>query len=120
MAKVSFTSWADDTEQTVKASACRVNRVDVYPHASQAAEVYINFWDVANPNPGTTATKMQLPIGTATIQGARKKITFLFPGGGIRFATACTIHCATDTTGETAPTTTSLPPRIDVWYSEGN
>ena len=120
MAKKSFTSWANTTEQTVYAGACRVTRVDAYPHASQAAEVYIDFWDNADPTPGTTDTKMVLPIGTATIQGARRKTTYIFPGGGIRFATACTIFCATSPENATAPTTTSLPPLIDVFYTTGN
>ena len=120
MAKKSFTgAWTDTTEQTVLASACRVTRIDAYPHASQAAEVYIQLWDVANPTPGTTDTKMCLPVGSLTVQGPRKT-TFLFPGGGIRFATACTIFCATGPEGATGATTTSLPPRIDVYYSVGN
>ena len=119
MAKKSFTAWTDTTEQTVYSGACRVTRVDAYPNASQSAEAYICFWDNANPTPGTTDTKMTLPIGTVTIQG-RRKTTFLFPGGGIRFATACTIHCATGPENGTAPLTTALPPLIDVFYTTGN
>jgi hypothetical protein len=120
MAKASFTSaWVDTTEQTVLASACRVTRIDVYPHATQANEVYLQMWDVVNPTPGTTDTKMCLPIGSQTVQG-RRKTTFLFPGGGIRFATACTIFCGTTPETNTGATTTSLPPRIDVFYSVGN
>jgi hypothetical protein len=119
MAKKSFTSWADTTEQTVLAAACRVTKVVAYPHESQAAEVYIQFWDAANPTPGTDDTKMCLPIGSKTVNGSRP-VTFLFPNGGIRFATACTIFCATGAEGATAPTTTSLPPQIDVYYLTGN
>ena len=119
MAKKSFTTWANTTEQTVYSGACRVTRVDAYPYDTQAAEVYICFWDASNPTPGTTDTKMTLPIGTVTIQG-RRKTTFVFPNGGIRFATACTIHCATTPENGTAPTSTSLPPLIDVFYTTGN
>jgi hypothetical protein len=119
MAVARFTSWADTTEQTVLAAPCRVHAVEVVPHNTQANEVYVQFWDNANPTPGTTDTKMCLPVGSLTVAGGPKRRKFVFPGG-IRFATACTIFCATGPEGATAPTTTSLPPLINVYYSEGN
>ena len=119
MAKASFTSWTDTTEQTVYSGACRVTKIVAYPYATQVAEVYIQFWDATNPTPGTTDTKMTIPIGTNTVNGSRP-VTVLFPNGGVRFATACTIFCATGAEGATAPITTSLPPQIDVYYTTGN
>ena len=119
MAKASFTTFTDTTEQSVYAGACRVHRVDVYPYPTQTAAAFVCFWDLANPTPGTDDTYMTLPIGTITVTGTRK-ITFLFPGGGIRFATACTIFCAAGPESATAAATTLAPGKIDVFYSTGN
>ena len=119
MAVKSITAWADDTEQTVFSGAGRVHCIEVVPNDAQAAEVYLIFWDVANPNPATTAEKMVIPIGTLAIEGGplRHKIKF---SPGIRFTTACTVFMATAYAGETAPTTTSLPQVTNIYYTVGN
>jgi hypothetical protein len=120
MAVVTFTTWANTTEQTVLAATCRVTAIEIQPHASQAAEVYFQLFNDASPTPGSTAPNMVIPIGTVTTQGLKRRLKVLFPNGGIRFDTACTAFCGTAAAGGTAPTTTSLPPYIRVSYAIGN
>ena len=128
----SATTWVDDTEQTVSAAACRVTAIEILPHEEQANEVYLQLFNSADPDPGTTAPNMVIPIGTNTTQGAgtantwttaggmSRKRKVIFPGGGFRFGTACTAICTTTATGETAATTTSLPKSIRIFYVLGN
>lgn len=126
------TTWADDTEQTVYAGACRVTAIEIQPHPQQVNTVYLQLWDATNPNPGTTAATMVIPVGSVATQGAgthskssgsaeggprTRKV--IFPGGGYRFGTGCTILCTTTSVGETAATTTSLPGRVRVYYVKG-
>ena len=120
MAVATFTTWADTTEQTVLAAACRVTAIEIARHAEQANEVYLQLFDVANPTPGTTAPRMVLPVPTVAVAGGGNSphiYKYIFPGG-LRFGTACTAFCSTTDDGATAPTTTSLPPRIRVFFAQ--
>lgn len=120
MAKARFTTWADTTEQTVLAAPCRVTVIEIEPNFSQSAEVYLQLFNAADPTPGVTAPNLVIPIGTVTTQGVKGKTKVVFPGGGIRFGTACTAFCSTAAAGGTAPTTTALPRAISVFYAKGN
>mgnify|MGYP001602307012 CR=1 FL=1 len=128
MAVFTATTWVDDTEQTVSASACRVKCIEVFPNEAQANEVYLQIWDVVDPDPGTTAPMMVLRIPTADSQGnatvgtwttsggSSRKMKIVFSGYGLVFTTACTILCTTTVSGQTAATTTSLPKLVRVYY----
>lgn len=132
MSVFTASTWADDTEQTVYSGACRVTAIEIQPHQLQVNEVYLQLWNDANPNPATTKPNMVIPVGAVSTQGAGthsksggsaeggprvRKV--LFPGGGFRFGTACTILCTTTPDGETAASTTSHPARVRVFYVKG-
>jgi hypothetical protein len=131
MAVKTITAWVTDTEQTVYGYAARLNAVEIIPHSTQASEVYLQIWNVANPDPGTTAPNLVLRIPTGDSQGAgadadrttapsggsSRKIKYVFSGAGFIFDTAITILCTTTPSGQTAASTTSLPEQVRVFYT---
>ncbi len=130
MAVAKFTTWADTTEQTVYAGPCRLRSIEILPNEAQAAEVYLQLFDVLDPTPGVTAPNMVIRIPTADSQGAgthgnsytvsggtSRKQKVVFSGYGLVFTTGLTAFCATALAGATAPTTTSLPKSIRVDYT---
>ncbi len=131
MAVKTITAWVDDTEQTVHGYAARLNAIEILPHPTQANEVYLQIWNATNPNPGTTAPNLvlRIPTGdsqgggaanlwtTAPTAGSSRKIKYVFSGAGFVFDTAITILATTTVSNETAPTTTSLPVQVKVFYT---
>lgn len=115
----SGSTWADTTEQTVFSVAARITKVEIVPHASQSATAYVDFWDNADPTPGTTTPFIRIPVNTNTTRGLQRKIAVVFPNGGVRFGTACTAFCSSDG-GATAVLTTAIPADIIVYYAPGN
>ena len=116
--KFTMTTPADDTEQTVCAAACRLTAIEVLLNVAQTA-CYLQLWDSADPDPGTTAPLMVIPVPTVAIQGLMRKFKVIFPNGGYRFGTALTMLATTTATGETAVTTTAIPQRVDIFYVTG-
>lgn len=116
---VSGSTWADTTEQTVFSVAARVTKIEIIPDVAQSATAYIDFWDNANPTPGTTTPFLRIPVNSNTTRGLQRKIAVVFPNGGLRFGTACTAFCSSNG-GATAALTTVIPDDIIVYYVKGN
>ena len=100
------TSWTDDTEISASAAAARLKAVTVYKEVAGSAG-FIQFWNVANPDPGTTAPLFVLPV-----PAARGMFKFVFPAGYV-FGTAITYMPTTTHDGETAMTDAMV---VEVFY----
>jgi hypothetical protein len=131
MAVAEFTSYTTNAEQTVYAHACMVKSIEIYPHPQQVNTVFLQLFNVADPDlAGGAAADLVIPIssvtrggaGTAAKQGnvaygGQGKQKIIFPNGGLSYDTACTITVSTTSTAYTAATTTSLPPLVRVNYT---
>lgn len=118
MAVFTAAAFADTTEQTVHSGPCSVKAIIIHKNHSQSAAAFIQLWDAANPTPGTTAPPWSFKVDTLTNTG-QLVTKIIFPNGGIKFNTACTIFCSTAASGGTASTTTTLPDIIEVVYERG-
>lgn len=112
-------TWVDTTEQTVVAAPCRVTAIEVMMNVAQTA-AFLQFWDATGPTPGTTDTFLCIPIPVIAVQGLMRKFKVIFPGGGLRFATACTMFIGVGPESATAVTTTAIPEFVKVFYTIGN
>jgi len=116
--KFTLATLADDTEQTVYAGACRLTAIEALLNVAQT-ESFLQLWDNANPNPGTTAPRMVIPIPAIATQGLMRKFKLIMPNGGLRFGTALTCLLTTTHDGETAATTTAVPQKLDLFIVKG-
>ena len=116
--KYTMTTPADDTEQVVCSSACRLTAVEILLNVAQTA-CYIQLWDSADPDPGTDAPVMVIPAPTVANQGLMRKFKVIIPNGGLRFATALSVLATTTPSGQTAVTTTAIPQKVDIFYVVG-
>lgn len=121
MAQTTITgAWVDTTEQEIIAAPCRVTSITVALNQGQTAPAFLQFWDLADPTPGTDVPFMTIPIPSVAINGYKRTFKVIFPNGGLRFNVACTMFVGTDPEAITAVTTTAIPQSVRVDYALGN
>jgi hypothetical protein len=111
------TAFVDDTEIVASTVACRLKAVVVDVPAAAAAETYIQIWDNATPDPGTTAPNMVLPVPRVAVMGARRRLKFLFAAGHV-FGTALSWLPTTTVSGQTVPTGADVPLAVELHFEK--
>ena len=118
MARFRMGALVDDTEQTVSATAAYITSIRCYPGRGSTADIYLQVWNDANPNPATTEPDLVIEIlqtgGTALSANVRPTVA-VFPGG-LRFTTAITALVTTTAFGATVPTGADVP-AVEIDYA---
>lgn len=114
MAVSRTTAFTDDTEVTATGSAGRLLAVRIQSNPSQQNTIFLQIWDATNPNPGTTAPTMVLPI-PATHASRRGGSKYHF-AQGVLFATAITYLVTTTATGDTVPTSNDAIGAVTLYW----
>lgn len=119
MAIFRTSTYDDDTEQTVFATACFVKAIIITPAKTDATNHFLQLWNLTNPDPGTDAPDAVIPIrgtGATALSSIEKPIKVIFPNRGLHFDTACTMLVTTTSTGQTAPAAGD-DPVVEIHYA---
>ena len=114
------TGWTDDTEVLVSSVATRLHRIEAFPGVGGSNAAFVQIWNNANPNPGTTVADVVIRIPpSGTVAGAMDltPVTVDFGSSGLLFNTALSYLVTTTGANETVPTGVNAPTKVELHFT---
>jgi len=120
MALFTRSTFASTTIYTASATAAYVKAIIAYPGDLSTVSAFVQLYNAAGAEPGTTVPDAVFPIrpaGGTALSSRRRPAKFIFPNGGIQFDTALTLTVTSTGTGSVAPQNASAPGRVEIHYA---